>query len=204
MKIEDHVLESVGKNLKEHVVTLLHDGGPNRKHYRCQKPGTWNMGFDLVTWPGHLCYTGDMGTYLFCRTDDMIAFMRGSCMSYSYAAEKCIAHDGRLKEWREELFLAALDERLADFSDDGGMHTVVRRGERVQESVADKIEEIKTAYRNYESKHDAFTAMHESGLWDELPSCEDWSFRFLWAMHAIKWAIAKIDANEVKPCATER
>ena len=135
MTSEALVLERIGKDFKDHVVTLLHDGGPNRKHYRCQRPGEWSMGFDIVTWPGSLCYTGDMGSYLFQRTENMIAFMRGSCMSYSYAAEKVVAHDERLKEWREELFLAELESRLADFADEDGMHTVFRHGNRVQESV---------------------------------------------------------------------
>lgn len=51
------------------------------------------------------------------------------------------------------------------------------------------------------AKHDAFTAMYESGLWDELPTCEDWSFHFLWCLHAIKWFIAKLDAKELRESA---
>ena len=189
---ETMVLERVGNDLKDHVVTLLHDGGPNRRHFRCQKPGTWNMGFDVVTWPGYLCYTGDMGEYLFCRTEDMIAFMRGSCMSYSYAAEKCVASREGCEEFSEGAFNKALDYRL----EEGETFTVYLGGGKTEErSVSEAVEEL----RKYscESEYDAIRAMYDSGLWDgsDLPSCKDWTFRFLWCLHALKWLIAKLDAG---------
>lgn len=188
---EELVAERIGNDLKDHVVTVLRADGLYR-HWRCQKPGTWNMSFDVVTWPGSLCYTGDMGDYLFQRTPDMVAFMRGSCMSYAYAAEKCVAHDGRLKEWREERFLEILAERLKE----GDEVTVVRRGKRETEKVADKIAEIEHEYSNYESQHDAAKAMYESGLWDgcDLPSCEDYTVHFLWCLHALKWFCENVEA----------
>ena len=45
---------------------VLRDDGVYR-HIRFKKPGTGCMHFDLVTWPGYLCYSGDMGCYVFCR-----------------------------------------------------------------------------------------------------------------------------------------
>lgn len=182
------VKERIVNDLKDHAITILHQHGLYR-HYRCQKPGTWVLGFDVVTWPGSLCYTGDMGEYLYQRTDDMIAFMRGSAMSYSYVAEKCVAHDGRLKEWSEERFREVLAERLAESAEDGGEFTVVRHGGSVKESVAEKIVEIEQEYGNYQSRHDAEKAMYESGLWDgaDMPSCEVWTVHFLWCLHALDW-----------------
>lgn len=192
---ETIVKERIGNDLKDHVVTLLHSHGLYR-HWRCQnKSGTFNQRFDIVTWPGFLAYTGDMGEYLFCRTADMVAFMRGSCMSYSYAAEKCVAHDGRLQEWREELFLQALKDRQEECEDDS--YTVVRRGGKVKEKVSAKISEIIQDYENYSLQSDAEKAMYESGLSDELPSCKDYTVHFLWALHAIHWFIGKLDAEEV-------
>lgn len=197
MNSEQLVKERIGNDLAHHTVTLKHSDGMYR-HWRCQKPGTWVLGFDIITWPGSLCYTGDMGDYLFQRTNDMVAFMRGSCMSYSYAAEKCVAHDGRLKEWREERFREVLNERLAE-SDDG-TYTVMRRGEKRKESIAEKIEEIISEYENYGSRHDAEKAMYESGLWDgcDMPSCEDYTVHFLWCLHAIKWFCEQEAAGRVE------
>ncbi len=189
---EGRVKERIVNDLKEHTVTVRHADGLYR-HWRCQKPETWNMGFDIITWPGSLCYTGDMGDCLFQRTPDMVSFMRGSCMSYSYAAEKCVAHDGRLKEFREERFEEILAERLKESED--GTFRVMRRGKIENESVADAIEEIRREYSEYSTPHDAMRAMHESGLWDgcDLPSCEDYTFHFLWCLHAIKWFTKKLE-----------
>jgi hypothetical protein len=183
-KNEAGVKERIANDLAKHTVTVRHMDGMYR-HWRCQAPGTWVMGFDIVTWPGSLCFTGDMGEYLFQRTEDMVSFMRGSCMSYEYAAEKCVAHDGRLKEWSEERFEEILKERQAESEE----VSVLRNGRCVTESVADHVEEIRREYSNYSSRWDAEKAMYESCLWDggDMPSCEEYTYHFLWALHAIKW-----------------
>lgn len=54
---------------------MLHEDGIYR-HIRFRQPGTMCMHFDLITWPGYLCYTGDMGTYVFTRLADMFEFFR--------------------------------------------------------------------------------------------------------------------------------
>lgn len=187
---EAEVKRRIVGDLKDHIITVRHVDGLYR-HWRCQKPGDSNMAFDVITWPGSLCYTGDMGHYLFKRTDDMVAFMRGSCMSYGYAAEKCISHDGRLKEWREEEFNRVLTERLAESKE----VTVIRHRSKRTESVAEHIATIRQEYSNYSLRADAEKAMCESGLWDggDMPSCEVWSFHFLWCLHAIKWFCDNVD-----------
>lgn len=195
-RIEQDVRTRIVNDLANHTISVLRNDGMYR-HWRCQKPGTWCMGFDIVTWPGSLCFTGDMGTYLFQRTNDMVAFMRDSCMSYSYAAEKCVAHDGRLEAWSPEVFHEVMDERLRE-SDDG-QYTVMIAGERKQRSIATTIEDIKRAYADYESEHDAIKAMYESRLWDgcDLPSCKTYTFHFLWCLHAIHWFCQKISGKEL-------
>jgi hypothetical protein len=111
------------------------------------------MGFDIVTWPGSLCYTGDMGDFLFQRTADMIAFMRGACMSYSYAAEKCVAHDGRLKEFSEARFEEILRDRLAEATEGLDADCPVD-AEKIGRLTA-KIEGVRTEFRSYGDPHDA-------------------------------------------------
>lgn len=193
MTNEQRVKEAIGKHLAEHTITVRHADGMYR-HWRCQKPGSWNMGFDIMAWPGYLCFTGDMGEYLFERTEDMVAFMRGSCMSYEYAAEKCVAHDGRLKEWSEERFVEVLKERLDESKENDGEVSVIRHGRRLTENVADRIAEIEREYNNYSARHDAEKAMYESGLWDggDVPNCEVYTFRFLWCLHAIHWFCERV------------
>jgi len=179
-KNEKLVKERIDKDLAEHVVTERHAHGLYR-HYRCQRPDTFSMGFDIITWPGSLCYTGDMGDYLFQRTENMIAFMRGSCMSYSYAAEKCVAHDGRLMEFSAEAFNEVLANRIGE-----------------DPSLFEQAAELRHTGQ-YENAHDAMQALYDSEMFDgcDMPDCEVFTVHFLWCLHAIKWFCAKLDAGEV-------
>ncbi len=188
---EELVNSRIANDLKDHVITVKHATGMYR-HWRCQKPGTWNMGFDIVTWPGSLCYTGDMGDYLFQRTDDMAAFMANACRDRSYSAEKCVAGRDQIKEWSEQRFREVLAERLKESED--GMFTVVRGGRTQSERIGDKTREIVREFENYSSEHDATKAMYESGLWDgcDMPSCQVYSMRFLWCLKALEWFCDKL------------
>jgi hypothetical protein len=196
-KNEHYVKERIVNDLRNHEITVLHSDGLYR-HWRCQKPGDSNMYFDIVTWPGSLCFTGDMGEYLFQRTSDMVAFMRSSCMSYCYAAEKCVAHDGRLKEFSEDLFEEILKEAEV-FDDD---HDYLSSKERAAWIAArkDKTAEIRQRFHERsEDASEAMWAMYESGIWDgcDMPSCEVYTFHFLWCLHAIKWFCDKIAVPEM-------
>ena len=109
------------KDVKDHKLTILKDEGLYR-HIRLSKPGTGIMRFDLITWPGYLCYTGDMGTYVFTRTADMFEFFRRSDddrryrIDLRYWAKKCESRDrDGIKEFSEELFTRAVMEYLVDW-----------------------------------------------------------------------------------------
>lgn len=81
-------------DVAHHQLTVLRDDGLYR-HLRFSKPGSNDMRFDVVTWPGFLAYSGDMGCFVFERLDDMLAFFRrpytgpGLTINERYWAEKC-------------------------------------------------------------------------------------------------------------------
>ncbi len=178
---EAEIKNRIVRDLAEHVITEVRRDGLHG-HWRCGKPETSNLSFSIITWPGFLCYTGDMGHYLFRRTENMIGFMQSASMSYSYAAEKCIAHDGRLREWRHELFEEELEDYLRDLRE-----SCV--SEKRLAEVVEKQDQIRREYSIYEAEHDASKAMYESGLYDgsDMPNCKAFTFHFLWGLHAIKW-----------------
>jgi hypothetical protein len=60
----------------EHELTVLRDEGLYR-HLSYGKPRSGTMRVDVVTWPGHLAYVGDMGAFVFSRVADMFTFFRG-------------------------------------------------------------------------------------------------------------------------------
>lgn len=66
-------LRRFNNDVAEHEMTVLHDDGLYR-HLQFRKPGTSMYWFDLHTAPGILTVRGDMGTYVFARTEDMFDF----------------------------------------------------------------------------------------------------------------------------------
>jgi hypothetical protein len=65
------------KDVEKHEMKVLLDNGLYR-HLRFAATGqySWNQWFEIITWPGKLAYSGDMGTYVFERIEDMFEFFR--------------------------------------------------------------------------------------------------------------------------------
>jgi hypothetical protein len=194
------VFDDADRRLAGHSIEVLFSQGLYR-HYRCRNNGSWNDGFEIVTWPRSLCYTGDMGEYLFQRTKDMIAFMRGSIGSHSYVAEMCAAHGTRntgsaVKEFRKEELEELLDEVIQDAVD-----AEVSPSEIVE--MKERIQEIRDSLGDDKCPEDAYRAISDSGIWDgcDFPDCETFTFRFLWCLRAIEWFLKTLDEKgaDAKP-----
>lgn len=154
----------------DHTLIVVHDDGLYR-HLRCQKPNTWSYGFDVMTWPGYLAYAGDMGDFLFTRVRDMFEFFRDQSANPHYWSEKLRgpgpAHQAVL-DFDHDAFEAAARERNMDVWDPPF------------------------------NTQDAARLLVEDGMDPyDLPKLDRWSAQFLWACHAIPWAIARYD--EAKP-----
>ena len=52
--------ERFAKDTATHAMTILRDDGLYR-HLRFKRPNTSSYYFDIITWPGYLAITGDMG-----------------------------------------------------------------------------------------------------------------------------------------------
>lgn len=156
----------------EHALTVIRDDGLYR-HLRCQKPGTYIYGFDIVTWPGYLAYVGDMGDFVFTRVRDMFEFFRGDRINPDYWSEKlCAPSPEAVMEFDRDAFDAYVREHRLEVVDDwGGPHT----------------------------RNDACRLLVEAGVDPcDLPSLERYGTRFLWCCHALVWAIARYDQAAVE------
>lgn len=104
---KDRLRESFNRYVADgtHAMTILREDGIYR-HLRFRKPDRGEYWFDLITWPGYLTITGDMGCYTFARVEDMFTFFTGY-INNDYWAEK---EQGRsrheLKEHDEDSFRA--------------------------------------------------------------------------------------------------
>lgn len=202
------------KDVAKHEMQVLRDDGVYR-HIRFKKPDTGCMHFDLITWPGRLCYTGDMGTFVFSRLPDMFEFFKteqredGSFrIDRGYWAEKCDA-EGRLgggvAEFDPEEFIREITRQRRKL--------VVKHGrdmmqyERIE--MWDELEDVKNSAE--EGEHCAISAVQNFVFWidkpdqwgntrtsirlntDEFPRCQRYTGRFNWCCQALAWGINTYD-----------
>lgn len=194
------------REISRHEMKVIRDDGVNR-HIRFQRPGTMCMHFDLITWPGYLCYTGDMGTYVFRRLDDMFQFFRRHAdrppfkMDLRYWAEKLEATDrcDGFEEFSAEVFRAKVKDHFESFTEDNEDWTEKRKAELWREIEIDVLDRIAD-----DDEHGAFLALRDFSYdgfqfnrWEA--SCREYSHRFMWCCHALEWAIGVYDAEKSRP-----
>ena len=185
-----------------HQMQVIRDDGVHR-HLRFKRANTMCMHFDLLTWPGYLCYTGDMGTYVFRRLEDMFQFFRRGedrglfRIDLRYWAEKLEASDKGegVREWSEKKFRAEVRDYFDQHTDDEEDWSEQRKAALWQE-----IDEQVCAAAE-DSEHHAWVALWEfehDGLrfqdWER--DCKVWTHRFRWCCHALAWAIDAYDAQK--------
>lgn len=196
-------LKSFLGDVKNHTMRVIRDDGLYR-HVRFKNPDTTIFYFDLITWPGHLCYTGDMGTYVFERLEDMFQFFRRSGESYSidmrYWAEKVQASDKSdgIKEFSPELFKEAVHEyRLRWVRGYRDQLTKEQRRELWEAVDSDVLASLD------EGQHRACNAVYDFSYKVEgrtfwfndffERTIDDYTFRFVWCCFALAWGIQQYD-----------
>lgn len=196
-----------------HRLEILRDDGVYR-HLRMQQPGTSFYYYDIITWPGYLTVTGDMGTWTFSRTRDMFRFFGAwdGQINTGYWSEKleagagCSARELLAKEFDEDefceslkgYFSGCLEDNEASDSDDGDDWVDEDDTPNSDKAVIREI--VRDLCRaNFCNEHDAYQAVYDAD-WPEGFSawdiCDGLTFKtytshFRWILFAITWAISK-------------
>lgn len=190
--------ETFLKDVDKHQMTVVRDEGTHR-HVIFAQPDSYNMRFELITWPGWLCYTGDMGTFVFRRLEDMFAFFRDPRpvpelrIDLQYWAEKLDAidrHDG-FERWSPEKFRAVIENYLEDAEASPELRVAV--AEEVLRGV-DLLSEDDARQAANSFEHHGFR-FHD--LWER--NCKEYSHRFIWCCFALAWGIRQYDAGKSQP-----
>ncbi|BBE51171.1 hypothetical protein OYT1_ch1624 [Ferriphaselus amnicola] len=210
--------QSFLKDVADHQMHVLMDNGVYR-HIRFKQPDTGCYHFDLITYPGYLVYSGDMGCYVFSRLDDMFQFFRtdrcdfnynsnGLSINLGYWSEKLRAVDGN----RSNAGVTELDEdRIRQVINEYRLswvrsyrHKLDKDNRRwlwedVESHVlaSDNAEEmLRSAYSFSE-----WVGGHNfcfDDLWDH--DFTKYTHHFLWCCYALAWGIQQYDkmkASEV-------
>lgn len=191
-------LAEVGK----HKLTILHDDGLYR-HLYVGQPGTGIWSWSVVTWPGHIAVTGDIGEgYTFTRLEDMFEFFRRNpnqldTINSDYWAEKLVRRDGA-QVYSQEKFQDNVDDVVDDWC--ATLSKKDRKALRaaVQEEIHDQIEGYyATDYRTVEQFRFRDSTGYEhyfADFWDYSANVHDSGL--LRAMHAIVRAIHMYDEQK--------
>jgi len=200
------------RDVERHEIIVIRDDGVNR-HIRFTQPNSGNMYFDLITWPGHLCYTSDMGTYVFRRLHDMFEFFSTDRRSddklyinLCYWTEKLIAvdggrHGGRCEEFNEEKFRRVINEYRVEWmrkaKEEGLLDKDGRRElwEAVDDEVLSRLDDGGEI-----AKHAAYDFCHKNSCDKRKPfgwqftdlfenNFNDYTHGMVWCCYALAWGI---------------
>lgn len=189
------------KNVKYHAMSVLLDT-ENYRHIKFRNPKHGFYAFSINTWPGHLAFSGDMGTFVFSRGMDLF---RGVGGGLDYISEKVVAADSNGRE----------TEGVIKFDHATALESAKRM---VIENLKSKRDEIGKEKRrkiydeimgSLEAKcdceHEWFTAVSDAcdaaGLTTEYweTGYQDYMVftgRFRWCVEALQWAVKKYDESK--------
>jgi hypothetical protein len=165
-----------------HVMEIALDQGL----YRHLRFGTGFNWFEIITTPGQLTFRGDMGTYVFARTEDMFTFFENSRgrINPSYWAEKVQAQDihSPVREYSKDLFVEHVLEEFWNRREDLENTAAVWR--EIREELLDEYgpsgHEVTAITAAMEFNHNGFE-FYDVAEW----RLKDYNFHFLYALHAI-------------------
>lgn len=199
-------------DVKDHQINIIKDDGLHR-FIRFKRPDSTSYWFDLITWPGYLCISGDCGTYVFSRTEDMFEFFKMDDNDFNKNNDRLLNINPYY--WGEKL--EAIGRQGCTEFDSEEFEDKVKRcfesyfeSEDYSEEVKKDVwQEIKSDVLFYsDDEHEANKAAHDF-IYD-LPDGEKFEFvdfwdygragrftwHYIWCLYAIVWGIIKYD--EVK------
>ena len=207
---KDKVLTRFVRDVTAHQLHVIREDGLYR-HLRFRRPNTNAYYFDIVTWPGYLAVTGDMGTWTFSRITDMFEFFTDAhfglresfLINPGYWAEKFKAGAGRGRhespcfEFDGQAFDKCLQEWLASYLEDcEDEDHATEAKEAIRELTGNGFTDERDAYH---ALNDAYFPSDVSSyeISDGMSSTMTYSFRYLWICYGIVWGIERYHSEKL-------
>lgn len=201
-------LAAFKRDTAEHTMSVLMDNGLYR-HLRFRKNGSSVYGFDILTYPGRLVISGDMGDAVFARLPDMFDFFRASpgehdadklYINPGYWHEKLTVGRGESEEVDEvrlkNSVYAYLDEFTREFRDSHGDDDVSEALDELREAVDGIFTEsdVGLAVVSFDAS-DVDKRLSRFNLADRLDYHipKDYTFHAYWRLYAIAHAVREYD-----------
>jgi hypothetical protein len=183
-------------DVKDHKLTIIKDDGLYR-HIRLSREGSSVYRYDLITWPGYLCTTGDMGCWTFSRIEDMFEFFimtdtdfnKPHVINPGYWEEKIRSvskFGGPATKFNIDTFKESVLQRVEDYFDD----------EDAAKEKAECIAELENdvfSYMEDEHEQSIYQKLQEFRFgdfsFDEMPHAEEYTLHYIWILYAIVYGI---------------
>jgi hypothetical protein len=185
------------EDIKDHKMTIIHDDGIYR-HLIFSK-GSFDMRYEIITFPGGLLMTGDMGTWEFERTEDMFNFFRhpkGNLeINTGYWAEKCQAESvhGGIREFDPDGFRECVrnywEECFYKNTESEKAKEVWNDIENQILSAEDSEWDLVSSLNNFYRKDFDF-----SDFWESTVTIK--TYHYVWACYATAWAVIQYDRKK--------
>lgn len=194
------------KDIKDHQLTIEKEDGI----HRClilQKPNTRNMYYRIITYPGGLLITGDMGSYAFERVPDMFDFFRSDTrwckdklyINPGYWAEKVVTqsmYGNGIKEFDADLFKKNVKEYVDSCFDGGDPEIKAKAMKDVKDQILDVEDNewlLVAAINNFDSEYIEFYDFWEC-------SHTSFTYHYIWCCYAIVHAVNEYDRLKEEQC----
>lgn len=200
------------EDIKNHTMTILMDNDEYR-HVVFSNNGSAVYKFSLITWPGYLCITGDMGCYVFSRLRDMFEFFRTDqgknlerSINPAYWAEKLQAavRDGVVTFNHDECRAEVL-RYTRNWLREHYYQTTKQARRWLMEEIRDEVL-VDIDYGNSKDVVMASICQFYSKVNDRLDfqftdffekNFDDFSCHFIWCCYAIAWGINLYDETKI-------
>lgn len=176
------------KDVAWHEMTILRDEGLYR-HVRFSRPKSNVLQFDLITWPGHLAYCGDMGSFIFSRVEDMFRWFGRDWTkaNFGYWGEKCLAVDKAdgIRQWSKKIFNDSVRQQIEGYFSENS--------EKIRLCLKKAREDRIFSCENECEAHEAYSEFRFDGgnplecMWES--PCTESTYRFAWCCVAIPWGL---------------
>ena len=197
MRVRDDARAAFQRDARNHRLHIIHEGGPDGlvRYLRADREGSSVYHFNIVTWPGYLSITGDMGSFTFARTRDMFEFFGddGGRINPGYWSEK-LQRPGHSQNVAEEFDSEACAQALRD--DLRGWFPFTSNEQRKR--IIPVARELFA--RQFDSMEEALLGIDEETRWCDGDHpwidfwehrCQGYRYDFLWCCHAIVWTIKR-------------
>lgn len=192
------------EDVKDHQISIEKDDGVHRfvRFRRAEGSSYW---FDLITWPGHLCISGDCGTYVFSRTHDMFEFFKMDDNDFNkrkavllnidpgYWGEKLksIGTNAGYRKFDKDAFESMVKEHFKDcMSAEAGEGKKKELWRAIKDDVIWYSDDEHRAYQaihDFEFEGVRFVDFFDGGY------AEKYTLHYIWCLYAIVWGIIKYD-----------